>query len=239
MRDIVITGGSSGIGAAIAARFSIAGDAATIIGRDPERVQGVADRLGARGEVCDVTDPAALESLVARLSRGVDVLIAMAGGVPPVDDDSTTTGLAAVDAEWTTSLRANTVGTALTVEAFLPTMRSGGSIITVSSIGAEYASGPYGASKAAVAAWMAGLSAAVGPRGITANAISPGYIEDTAFFGDAMTAERRERLIESTHTKRAGTPADIAGVAFFLAGPDARQVTGQTIHVNGGAHTTR
>ncbi|MEE8736747.1 SDR family oxidoreductase [Bifidobacterium subtile] len=50
--------------------------------------------------------------------------------------------------------------------------------------------------------------------------------------------ERREALIAVTHTKRAVTPEDVAGLAFFLAGPDARQITGQTIHLNGGAYTT-
>ena len=99
--------------------------------------------------------------------------------------------------------------------------------------------GPALPTKAAVAAWTAGISEELGPRGITANTISPGYIEGTDFFAGTLSNERRESLIAATHTKRAGQPEDVAGLAFFLAGPDARQITGQTIHLNGGAYTTR
>lgn len=80
----------------------------------------------------------------------------------------------------------------------------------------------------------------LGPREVTANTIAPGYIvEGTNFFLDSLSNERRGSLIAATHTKRAGTPDDVAGLAFFLADSEARQITGQTIHVNGGAHNTR
>ena len=85
----------------------------------------------------------------------------------------------------------------------------------------------------------AGLSAEVGPRGLTANVISPGYIAGTSFFRDRLTEQRRERLIGATHDGRAGQPADIAETAYFLASNGARHITGQILHVNGGAHTTR
>lgn len=241
-RQIVITGGTSGIGAAIARRFVAEGDVVTLTGRDPERVRTVAGELGARGAVCDITSVASVEAFAATLDGPLDVVIAMAGGNAEPDRDEAQEPLSAValaDAAWTANLRTNTIGTALTVTALVPKLRAGGAIIMVSSIGAEYASGPYGASKAAVAAWTAGLSAQVGPDGLTVNTIAPGYIEDTAFFGDTMTEQRRQRLIEATHTKRPGRPEDVAGLAFFLAGPDSRHITGQTIHVNGGAHTTR
>lgn len=93
--------------------------------------------------------------------------------------------------------------------------------------------------KAAVAACTAGLSVQVGPRGITANAIAPGYIADTGFFRDTLNPERQASLIAATHDKRAGLPEDIAATAHFLASDGARHITGQTLHVNGGAHTTR
>ncbi|MGH3853014.1 MAG: SDR family NAD(P)-dependent oxidoreductase, partial [Pseudonocardiaceae bacterium] len=127
----------------------------------------------------------------------------------------------------------------LTTVAMRDKIRVGGSIISVSSIGAEYASTSYGAAKAAVAAWNAGLSAEVGPSGVTANVLAPGYITDTDFFRDRLNPARREILIAATHDKRAGTPDDIADTVYFLASPGARHITGQTIHVNGGAHTTR
>lgn len=109
----------------------------------------------------------------------------------------------------------------------------------VGSIGAEYASTSYGAAKAALAAWSAGASAQGGARAVTVNLIAPGYIAGTEFFRGQLTEQRRTELIAATHTGREGRVADIAEAAFFLASDGARHITGQTIHVNGGAHTTR
>jgi len=85
----------------------------------------------------------------------------------------------------------------------------------------------------------AALSAEVGPRGLTANLISPGYIAGTDFFHGRLTEQRRTALISATHNGRAGQPGDIAETAYLLASDGARHITGQTLHVNGGAHTTR
>ncbi len=79
----------------------------------------------------------------------------------------------------------------------------------------------------------------VGARGLTANVISPGYIAETDFFRGRLTDERKATLIGATHNGRAGQPRDIAETAYFLASDGARHITGQTLHVNGGAHTTR
>ena len=79
----------------------------------------------------------------------------------------------------------------------------------------------------------------LGPRGITSNVVSPGYVGDTEFCRDRLTDQRRELLISQTATGRPGTPEDIAGVVHFLASPAARHVTGQVINVNGGAWPTR
>ena len=74
---------------------------------------------------------------------------------------------------------------------------------------------------------------------MTANVVSAGYIADTDFFACRLTAERRDTLIAATHDKRPGRTQDIAETVFFLASPGARHITGQTIHVNGGAYLTR
>jgi 3-oxoacyl-[acyl-carrier protein] reductase len=142
-------------------------------------------------------------------------------------------------AAWRANLDANLISAVLTTTAVLGKLRAGGSVINVGSIGAEYASTSYGAAKAALAAWTAGLSAEAGPRGLTANLISRGYIAGTDFFRGGLTEQRRAALIAATHDGRAGEPADIAETAYFLASPGARHITGQTVHVNGGAHTTR
>ncbi|PZS24097.1 MAG: 3-oxoacyl-ACP reductase, partial [Pseudonocardiales bacterium] len=83
------------------------------------------------------------------------------------------------------------------------------------------------------------LAGQVGPLGVTANVVSPGYIADTEFFRDRLTDQRRDALIAATLTGRAGTPEDVVGAVAFLASPAARQITGQVLAVNGGARTSR
>ncbi|MEU1466399.1 SDR family oxidoreductase [Streptomyces sp. NPDC005727] len=76
-------------------------------------------------------------------------------------------------------------------------------------------------------------------RGDASRVISAGYIPDSNFFHGQLSDKRRRALVEETHNKRPGTVDDIAYTAYFLASPGARHITGQTIHVNGGAFTTR
>jgi NAD(P)-dependent dehydrogenase (short-subunit alcohol dehydrogenase family) len=240
---VLVTGGGSGLGKAVAARFRAAGAAVIITGRNAARLAETAAELGAKAVTCDATDPRQVAAMVAEVGGELDVLVNMAGG----NTDFTRTAggtdhgadLDDIAAAWRANLDANLLSAVLTTSAMLPRMRQGGSVINVSSIGAEYASTSYGAAKAALAAWTAGLSAEVGPRGLTANVISPGYIEQTGFFHGRLTEQRRAALIAATHDGRAGRPGDIAETAYFLASPGARHITGQVIHVNGGAHTTR
>ncbi len=239
-RIVLVTGGGSGLGKAVAARFRAAGDSVIITGRDPGRLATAAQQTGARAVRCDAADPEQVEHLAGDVGGDLDVLVNAAGG----NTDFTRPGappaaLAEVSAAWRANLEANLLSAVLTTTAMLGRLRAGGSIINVGSIGAEHASTSYGAAKAALAAWTAGLSAQVGPRGLTANLISPGYIAETRFFHGTLTGERRAALIGATHDGRAGQPGDIAETAYFLASAGARHITGQTLHVNGGAHTTR
>ena len=239
-RIVLVTGGGNGLGKAVAARFATDGGSVFITGRDGERLAATAAEIGARTITCDATDPRQVAGMATEVGDALDVLVNMAGGNtdftrPPSRDADLDDVLAA----WRANLDANLISAVLTTTAVLGKLRAGGTVINIGSIGAEYAATSYGAAKAALAAWTAGLSAEAGPRGLTANLISPGYIAGTDFFRGRLTEQRRAALIAATHDGRAGEPADIAETAYFLASPGARHITGQTLHVNGGAHTTR
>ena len=112
-------------------------------------------------------------------------------------------------------------------------------IISFSSIAARRGAGSYGAAKAAVEAWTADIARELGPRGITANVVSPGLTLGSEFFRDTLTEARKQRLIAETDNGRAGTTADVAALVTFLASPSAGHITGQVLHVNGGAYLGR
>ncbi|MEU2040311.1 SDR family NAD(P)-dependent oxidoreductase [Nocardia niwae] len=237
---VVVTGASGGIGRRVAQRFAEGGADVVITGRSPERVEQAARELGVRGIVCDAGDPAAVERFAESVGPAVDVLVNMAGGNTDLATGGAEAGsLAELAAQWQANLSMNLLSAVLTTAALRERLRPGAAVINVGSIGAEYAAGSYGAAKAALAAWSAGLSAQLAPTGVTVNTVAPGYIENTDFFQGQLSEQRRAWLIDSTHDKRPGDPDDVAGVIEFLASPHARHITGQTIHVNGGAYTTR
>ena len=233
-RIVVVTGGSRGIGRAAAARFAAAGDDVVITGRDADQLAKAAAEIGARPQRCDATVAADVEALAEAVGDRLDVLVNMAGSnVDTYDPLPLDAPLARVADRWRANLDANLMSAALTTTAFRPVLAEGAAVVNVGSIGAEHARGSYGAAKAAVAAWTVGLSSILGPRGITVNTVSPGPIVDTEFFRGTLSDERAAAFVAETHTKRAGTPDDVADVVFFLASPAARHITGQNLNVNG------
>ncbi|WP_051815613.1 SDR family NAD(P)-dependent oxidoreductase, partial [Glycomyces tenuis] len=169
---------------------------------------------------------------------GVDIVAACAGGnIELQEPERSEEGLEGASWTWTENLRLNVMTAVHLVEAVKPVVADGGRILLFSSIAAYRGSGTgsYGASKAALHPYAIDLSAQLGSRGVTVNAIAPGYIEATEFFADRMTEQRRQTVIAQTHDKRAGTPADVAELAFWLAEPGAGHVTAQIVQVNGGA----
>ncbi|MBO0709154.1 MAG: SDR family oxidoreductase [Candidatus Dormibacteraeota bacterium] len=239
-RNVVITGAGTGIGAAVAGRFVADGERVFLTGRRRAPLESVAQRLGslASWETCDVTEPAQIERWRQTLPERVDVLVNNAGGNtdfdrPPPSD------LAELSAGWLSNLRANLLSAVLVTEALRGRLTPGGAVVSLGSIAADKGAGSYGAAKAAIASWNVDLARELGPRGVTANVVSPGYTQSTEYFRDRLTDQRRTRLIQDAATGRAGTPDDVAGAIHFLASGAARQITAQVLAVNGGAFPTR
>ncbi|MBB5810444.1 SDR family NAD(P)-dependent oxidoreductase [Streptomyces collinus] len=240
-RNVVISGGGTGIGLAAARVFAAGGDRVLLLGRRAD----VLEKAGVSGALtyaADLTEPQDVHGVAAFVERelgAVDVLVHSAGGSgllepeAPGDDP-----LAAVAHTWSVNFRLNTLTAVLLTEALKPRLAEpGGRVLFLSSIAAYRGSGSgaYAAAKAGLHPYAHDLARELGPRGITANVVAPGYIEDTEFFGDAMAEERRERLIGETSTGRAGTPGDVAQTLHWLASPGAGHITSQIIQVNGGA----
>ena len=236
-RNVVVTGGGTGIGKAIAAAFAQEGNAVVVTGRRSDVLATAANQIGANATAVpfDAADPAQVEHALTELPATVDVLVNTAGGNTDIGAPEPVT-LAQLAAAWRANLDSNVLSAILMTAALRPRLARGGAVISFSSIAAHrQGAGSYSAAKAAIEAWNMTLAHDIGADQITANVIAPGFIDDTEFFRGRMTDERRQTLIAQTATGRGGRPADIAATVLFLASPGARHITGQVIHVNGGA----
>jgi NAD(P)-dependent dehydrogenase (short-subunit alcohol dehydrogenase family) len=230
-RLAVVSGGGTGIGAAIAQSLLKDGYEVAVIGRRLEPLQAV---QGAQAIQADLRDVTSLEGVVEALGgKTVDVLVNNAGGYIGRSTDD----IGAVARQWQDNFETNVMTAVLLTEALLPSLRRpGGRIILLSSIAAQRGgAGPYSAAKAALHGWAYDLAAQLGPEGITANIISPGYVTETEFFGDRMNPEFHQSRVNATLVGRAGVPDDIAQAVRWLVGPSSGYVTGQIIGVNGGS----
>ncbi|XVQ06242.1 SDR family NAD(P)-dependent oxidoreductase [Spirillospora sp. CA-255316] len=238
-RTIVVSGGGTGIGKAVAARFAADGDRVVIIGRRGDALEKTAAEIGAAALPADLSEPAEVERVRADLARrfgAIDVLVNNAGG--NIERHGGTGDLAQ---RWTANFRANVLTSVLPTEALRDLLNPSGRVVFISSIAAFRGSGgtSYGPMKAALHPYAFDLAAALGPRGITVNVVAPGLIEDTEFFGGTLDDERRAMLVAQTHTGRAGTPQDVAETVHWLASTGGGHVTAQIIQVNGGAERGR
>jgi 3-oxoacyl-[acyl-carrier protein] reductase len=240
-RNVVISGGGTGIGLAAAHAFAADGDRVLLLGRRAE-VLGKAGVPGALTFAADLSEPDDVRGVarfVAQELGTVDVLIHSAGGAGYLEPASGSDDpLDTVAYDWTQNFRSNTLTAVLLTEALKARLAEpGGRVLFLSSIAAYRGSGSgaYAAAKAALHPYAHDLARQLGPRGITVNLVAPGYVEDTDFFGDGLDDDRRARLIAETSTGRPGTPGDIAATLHWLASPSAAHITSQIIQVNGGA----
>lgn len=237
MRSVVVTGGGTGIGRAVAAAFVKAGNEVVITGRRSGPLASTATELGngARAVTFDACDPEQVERALADLPPKVDILVNNAGGNTDIGAPEPA-GLGEVAAAWQANINANLLSAVLVTTALRDRLSPGGAVISFSSIAAHRGgAGSYAAAKAAVEAWNLTLAQDVGSDGITANVVAPGFTEGTEFFRGGLTDQRRSALVAQTANGRAGTAEDIAATVLFLASPGASHITGQTLHVNGGA----
>lgn len=254
-RNVVVTGGGTGIGLAIARAFAGQGDQVAILGRRAQVLRDAAAAIGRDNPAApavlplpgDLSDPGTVDTLCQTIGDrfpAIGVLVHAAGGnvilqSPP---DHYADGLAGIARRWTDNFRSNVLSTVLLTEGLRDRLQApGGRVVLISSIAAYRGSGAgcYAAAKAALHPYGYDLAAALGPSGITVNTVAPGYIRDTEFFADRLPAERQAALVAEAANRRAGLPADIADAVFWLASPGASHVTAQVIQVNGGAERGR
>jgi 3-oxoacyl-[acyl-carrier protein] reductase len=230
-RTALITGGSRGIGRAIAAELANAG-ATVVIGyrAGGEEAEATASEIGCRTIQADVSDPDEARRLVEE-AGDVDVLVNNAG--------ITRDGLLArmSDEDWSTVLDTNLGGTFNTCRAVVRGMmkRRSGSIVNVSSIvGVHGNPGQtnYSASKAGIIGFTKALARELGSRGVRANVVAPGYISTR--LTNELPEELRNTMLANTPLGRFGDAEDVAGAVRFLASDAASFVTGEVLLVDGG-----
>jgi NAD(P)-dependent dehydrogenase (short-subunit alcohol dehydrogenase family) len=227
-----ITGGASGIGLCVARRFAAAG--ARVVIADRQDGSDAAAELGGQFQYLDVSDGdavrAALTDTTAR-EGNIDILVNNAGingadGLSLEDcDDDLTRRLFEV----------NTLGVYFGLKYGPRHMRDGGSIINTASLAASYVfpgSGPYSASKAAVANLTTMAAAELARRRIRVNAVAPAFIRTPLAMDDIELFEKIGA--RATHALRIAEPEEVAAVFHFLASDDASYINGQVINVDGG-----
>jgi len=241
-RAVLVTGGSRGIGAAVAREFATAGDRVAVhYGSARAAADEVAASLEGDGHVvvgADLGDPDAVRAMVAEAAEGLgglDVLVNNAGVFTPHPITETT--YEEWQRAWHDTLAVNLLGAANATWCAVPHMieAGGGRIVNVSSRGAfrgEPRSPAYGASKAAITAFGQSLARALGPHRIAVTTVAPGWT-DTDMAADTLSGPRGDEIRAESPLGRVATAEDVARAVLYLASPGAEMATGTVIDVNG------
>ena len=238
-KTAIVTGASRGIGAAIAQRLCEAGANVVLCSRSAESVAQIADTLQDKGYstyamAADISEKADVEALIektiAQFSH-IDILVNNAG----ITRDMLLMRLK--DEDWDAVLQTNLTGTMYCTRAVLRPMirQKSGRIINISSVVGligNAGQANYAAAKAGIIGFTKATAKEVGTRGITVNAIAPGFI--TTDMTAQIPEENQKQLLELIPLREFGHPEDVADAVCFLASDAARYITGQTLQVDGG-----
>lgn len=217
--DVLVTGGDTDLGRAIAAGFRTEGHTVVIAGARRDELEVAAKELDVDSILFDNTDPASLEDARGLFPHHLDALVNVpAPGWQP--GDPRTFSLADMAAAWRAALDTTVLSAVLTTQIVGDHLRSGGSIVNVVPESPRPGSADA-ALKAALSEWTAGQASYFGTRGITVNAVASGRSADAGYDGLSTTPP--------------SVAEEFARLALFLSTPAARHITGQTLHVSRGA----
>jgi len=235
----IVTGGSRGIGRAVAERLASDGNAVAVTyvssAQAAQELVGTVQDGGGRAVAirADVSDAAQVQALFEQTESkfgGVDIVVAAAGIMRPA------LLAQATDADFTAQVEVNIRGTFHVLREATRRVRDDGRIITFSSTTVALNApgyGIYNATKGAVEGFTRVLAKEVGPRGITVNAIAPGPVETELFMAGKTVADV-QRMADLAPQHRIGQPVDIADAVALLVSADAGWINGQIVRVNGG-----